>query len=105
MYELLHRRSDRRITPTYDIVIREDRYCNIRRNTFYVERLAFRGAIHRIGQSESTANLRATVEKDGEHIRTLDSHMIKLTETMDRLANIVIRHEERLDAMDGGHEA
>lgn len=31
----------------------------------------------------------------------LDSHMAKLTETMDRLANIVIRHEERLDEIQG----
>lgn len=33
---------------------------------------------------------------------TLEGSMVKLTETMDRLANIVIRHEERLDSLDGG---
>jgi hypothetical protein len=32
----------------------------------------------------------------------LEEHMANLTLTMDRLANIVIRHEERLDALDGG---
>ena len=33
---------------------------------------------------------------------TLTDRMTTLTDTMNRLANIVIRHEERLDALDGG---
>ncbi|MFN7935491.1 MAG: hypothetical protein U0R19_19330 [Bryobacteraceae bacterium] len=36
-----------------------------------------------------------------ERLVKLDAHMAKLTETMDRLANIVIRHEERLDDIQG----
>jgi len=34
-------------------------------------------------------------------VSNLEAHMAKLTVTMDRLANIVIRHEERLDDLEG----
>lgn len=34
----------------------------------------------------------------------LEASMATLSETMNRLANIVIRHEERLDTLDGGGE-
>lgn len=34
----------------------------------------------------------------------LETSMTTLADTMNRLANIVIRHEERLDALDGGDE-
>ncbi len=34
----------------------------------------------------------------------LESATTDLTVTMNRLANIVIRHEERIDAIDGGDE-
>lgn len=46
----------------------------------------------------------AAIEKLIESERSLNGKMGDLTDTMNRLANIVIRHEERLDAIDGGDE-
>ncbi|HEU0139871.1 MAG TPA: hypothetical protein VFQ79_09185 [Bryobacteraceae bacterium] len=37
-----------------------------------------------------------------ESDRRTEARIAQLTETMNRLANIVIRHEERLDQLDGG---
>ncbi|MCL4854335.1 MAG: hypothetical protein KJZ78_23495 [Bryobacteraceae bacterium] len=43
-----------------------------------------------------------TVEIIAGMQRETERRMAQLTETMNRLANIVIRHEERLDQLDGG---
>ena len=42
------------------------------------------------------------IDKVSAVVDKLSMHMTKLMQTMDRLANIVIRHEERLDSLDGG---
>ena len=42
------------------------------------------------------------IDKVSAEVDKLSMHMTKLMQTMDRLANIVIRHEERLDSLDGG---
>ena len=44
------------------------------------------------------------IDKLTGRVDTLTGHMTNLTVTMDRLANIVIRHEERLDSLDGSVE-
>ncbi|MFN7935492.1 MAG: hypothetical protein U0R19_19335 [Bryobacteraceae bacterium] len=45
--------------------------------------------------------MEAAINANNEGIAKLETHMAKLTETMDRLAHIVIRHEERLDDIQG----
>ena len=40
------------------------------------------------------------IDKLGVKVDRLADYMTNLTVTMDRLANIVIRHEERLDSLD-----
>lgn len=50
------------------------------------------------GRADSERRLRAVEDAT----REMKDMSLKLTDTMNRLANIVIRHEERLDAIDGG---
>jgi predicted nuclease with TOPRIM domain len=55
----------------------------------------------RIEALTQSVELLAGFHRDSEvRMANLEGHMAKLTETMDRLANIVIRHEERLDDLD-----
>jgi chromosome segregation ATPase len=51
-----------------------------------------------IAQRESESR----IAKLEEGMVRLEGHMTTLIVTMDRLANVVIRHEERLDRLDGG---
>lgn len=44
--------------------------------------------------------LTTNVANHDAQLAKLESHMAKLTETMNRLGNIVIRHEERLDSLE-----
>ena len=65
----------------------------------------------KIASVHSSASLAQLVEAGQASERRIDKltvdvdkltgHMTKLTVTMDKLANIVIRHEERLDSLDG----
>lgn len=41
------------------------------------------------------------IDKLTVDVEKISGHMAKLTSTMDKLANIVIRHEERLDSLGG----
>ena len=54
--------------------------------------------------SERISTIEHLVAENAKANAQLDAHMANLTVTMDRLANIVIRHEERLDAIDGRDE-
>ncbi len=48
-----------------------------------------------------SVELLAGFQRDNEaRMAKLEGYMVTLTETMDRLANVVIRHEERLDDLD-----
>jgi hypothetical protein len=60
-----------------------------------------RGLEHLLQVSAKHDALQASNE---EAIGKLTQAQADLTVTMNRLANIVIRHEERLDALDGGDE-
>jgi hypothetical protein len=57
---------------------------------------------------ELLAGMQKTTEQNlaqlTERMDRLTEHMTGLTVTMNRRANIVIRHEERLDALDGGEK-
>jgi predicted nuclease with TOPRIM domain len=50
---------------------------------------------------EALERLDAAVKANTEGLAKLETHMAKLTDTMDRLATIVIRHAERLDDLEG----
>lgn len=52
--------------------------------------------------TEKIDKLAGHVNKLTGDVDRLTGHMTKLTVTMDRLANIVIRHDERLDGIDNG---
>ena len=57
----------------------------------------------RIDALAQSVELLATMHRDSEkQMGRLDAAMADLSVTMNRLANIVIRHEERLDSLDGG---
>jgi t-SNARE complex subunit (syntaxin) len=50
-----------------------------------------------------TVELIAAMQRDNEvRMGRIEEAVVTLTDTMNRLANIVIRHEERLDQIDGG---
>jgi len=54
------------------------------------------------GLAETVDLIGAMQTKSEERMHALEGHMATLMVTMDRLANIVIRREERLDSLDGG---
>lgn len=59
----------------------------------------------RIDALTQSVELLASMHRDTEgRVGRLESALTDLSVTMNRLANIVIRHDERLDSLDGGDE-
>lgn len=75
----------------------EQRFEQIERNIQVITDLAVQSAER---QSITEHQLQVLTKK----VTKAEDQISRLTETMHRLANIEIRHEERLDALDGGDE-